>query len=107
MATKHLLLAPVFFFCLFLTSGNCALQSSAPEISITTPPAGRIIAGSVLVSTNASADVVRVQFRLDDQNLGSEITTPPFSMIWDTTLISNGPHTLTAIARDTLGHQAT
>ena len=85
-----------------------ATQSgTTPTISIATPPAGRIVAGSVLVSATASAGVVGVQFKLDGQSLGAEITTSPFSMVWNTTSASNGSHTLTAVAKDAAGSQAT
>src|SRR4029079_15833069 len=47
-----------------------------------------------------------VQFRLAGVNLGSEDTTSPYSVSWNTTTASNGQHTLTATARDT-ANQAT
>src|SRR5262245_44367469 len=85
-----------------------ATQSgTTPTISIATPPEGRIVAGSVLVSATASAGVVGVQVKLDGQNLGAEITTSPFSMVWNTTSASNGSHTVTAVAEDAVGSQAT
>ena len=37
---------------------------------------------------------------LDGANLGAEDTTAPYSIVWDTTSVPNGPHTLTAVARD-------
>src|SRR6266850_756005 len=40
---------------------------------------------------------------LDGSNLGAEDTTPPDSVPWNTTTASNGSHTLTAVARDSLG----
>src|SRR5436190_875051 len=47
--------------------------------------------------------VAGVQFKLDGNNLGAEDTTAPYSVPWDTTTASNGSHTLTAVARDSLG----
>jgi len=41
-----------------------------------------------------------VQFKLDGANLGPEDTTAPYSFAWDTTFAVNGPHVLTAVARD-------
>src|SRR5207247_2267053 len=51
--------------------------------------------------------VVGVQFKLDSANLGVEDTSAPFSLSWNTTLASNGPHSLTAVARDAAGHTTT
>ena len=38
---------------------------------------------------------------------GAEITAPPFSTIWDTGLVADGNHVVTAIARDAAGNSAT
>jgi hypothetical protein len=103
MGARCIKLFPIVYFFWFLINGSGATVS----VSINTPPAGRIIAGSVLVSATASADVVGVQFKLDGQNLGSEITNSPFSVLWNTTSASNGPHTLAAVARDAERNQAT
>src|SRR2546422_1157843 len=48
-----------------------------------------------------------VQFKLDGANYGAEDTTSPYSTSWNTTTVSNGSHTLTAIARDAAGNQTT
>jgi hypothetical protein len=37
---------------------------------------------------------------LDGAILGAEDTTAPYSIVWNTTGVPNGPHTLTALARD-------
>jgi hypothetical protein len=63
----------------------------------------------VPVSATASDNVgvAGVQFRLDGANLGSEDTSSPFSTTWNTTTVSNGTHTLSAVARDAAGNQRT
>jgi hypothetical protein len=52
-----------------------------------------------------------VQFAIDGQNIGAEITTPSpltkYTLIWDSTTLPNGTYTLTAVARDTSGHSTT
>ena len=45
-----------------------------------------------------------MQFRLDGQDLGSEDTSAPYSVPWNTAGVGNGTHTLTAIARDGAGN---
>ena len=57
---------------------------------------------AVMVSATASDNVgvTTVQFRLDGVALGGPLTTPPYSIIWDTTTATNGAHTLTTQAFD-------
>ena len=62
---------------------------------------------TVTVSASASANVVGVQFRLDGNNLGAEVASPPYSVSWGTTTTANGTHTLTAVGRDAPGNTAT
>ena len=68
-----------------------------------------VASGTVGVAATASDDVgvVGVQFLLDGNLLGTEDTTSPYSVSWDTTSATNGPHTLTARARDAAGNMAT
>ena len=40
-------------------------------------------------------------------NLGSEDTSSPYSLTWDTTSASNGTHIITAVARDAAGNTTT
>jgi hypothetical protein len=61
----------------------------------------------VTADASDNVGVAGVQFKLDGANLGAEDTTAPYSIPWDTTTASNGSHTLTAVARDTSGNQAT
>ena len=86
-----------------------ALDTSPPGASITAPAAGSVVSGSVTVSAAATDNVgvAGVQFLLDGAALGSEDTTAPYSTIWDTTIASNGLHTLQARARDTAGNLGT
>lgn len=81
-----------------------------PTISMTAPAAGATVSGTATtVSANASDNVgvVGVQFKLDGANLGSEDTTSPYSIAWDTTSATNCSHTLTAVARDAAGNSTT
>jgi hypothetical protein len=80
-------------------------DTAAPTVSLTAPAAGTAVSGAVAVSAAASDDVavVGVQFKLDGANLGAEDTASPYGVSWNTTTVSNGSHTLTAIARDAAG----
>src|SRR5439155_20167672 len=62
---------------------------------------------TVPVSATASDNVgvVGVQFKLDGTtNVGTEDTTSPYAIVWDTTTVPDGSHTLSAVARDAAGN---
>src|SRR5205823_5183978 len=76
------------------------------QMPLSAPAAGSTVAGTVTVSAAASDNVgvAGVQFLLDGNNLGGEDATSPYAVTWDTTTAANGPHTLTARARDAAGN---
>src|SRR2546425_11976906 len=82
-------------------------QLGSLVVNVTSPASGSTLSGTVPVT--ASGTLVRaltvagVQFKLDGNNLGAEDTSAPYSVSWNTTTASNGSHTLTAVARDSLG----
>jgi hypothetical protein len=85
-------------------------DTTNPTVSMSAPSNGATVSGaSVTVSANASDNigVAGVQFKLDGNNLQTEDTTSPYSIIWDSTSVSNGSHSLTAIARDAAGNTTT
>jgi hypothetical protein len=83
--------------------------TTPPTVSITSPKSGDTVSGRINVTASASDSqgVAGVQFFLDNAPLGAEVTTAPYSVSWDTTTVSNGSHTLTAVARNTSGNRAT
>jgi glucose/arabinose dehydrogenase/PKD repeat protein len=85
-------------------------DTTAPAVSITAPANSSSVRGaSVAVSATASDNVgvAGVQFKLDGANLSTEDTSAPYSVVWNSTLATNGTHTLTAVARDAAGNTAT
>ena len=84
-------------------------DTTAPTVDITTPLQDATVSGTINVSADASDNVgvVGVQFKLDGSNLGSEDTTAPYSVSWNTTTSTNTPHTLEAVARDAAANQTT
>ena len=84
-------------------------DTTPPTVSITAPGSGATVSGSTTVTASASDNVgvVGVQFLLDGASLGSEVTTAPYSLSWNTTLATNGAHTLSARARDAAGNTGT
>jgi glucose/arabinose dehydrogenase len=84
-------------------------SDQAPSVSVTAPAGGTTVSGTIDVTASASDDVavLGVRFLLDGAPLGTEDTSAPYSVPWMTTTASNGPHQLTAVARDGAGHQTT
>jgi len=85
-----------------INSATAPCDTSPPSVQLTAPAPNATLTGTVTVSATASDDsaVAGVQFKLDGQNLGTEDTSAPYSISWDTAPVANGPHTLTAAARD-------
>ncbi|HYO70840.1 MAG TPA: Ig-like domain-containing protein, partial [Archangium sp.] len=81
---------------------------TAPEVSLSSPSEGAWVAGQLTVTANASDDygVQRVEFYDGETLIGTDATAP-YSVIWNTRTVANGPHTLTARAHDTAGNRAT
>jgi hypothetical protein len=77
-----------------------------PTVSLTAPSGGSSVSGTISVTASASDNVAvaGVQFKLGGQNLGSEDTSAPYSVAWDTTTVANGTHQLAAVARDAAGN---
>jgi hypothetical protein len=82
---------------------------TAPTVSVTAPTNGTTVSGTTNVTASASDNVAvaGVQFKVDGTNLGSEDTTAPYSVSWDTTTVTNAQHDLTAVARDAAGNSTT
>ena len=89
-------------------SAAVTADTTPPTVALTAPANGATVSNTVTVSATASDNVAvaSVQFTLDGNNLGSPVTTAPYSLSWNTTTATNGTHTLGAIARDTSGNQA-
>jgi hypothetical protein len=92
-----------------VTVNNPVPDTTAPSVSISAPSNGSSVSGSVNVTASASDNVgvVGVQFRIDGSNFGSEDTSAPYSISWNTSSVSVGNHTITAVARDSAGNTTT
>lgn len=84
---------------------------SAPAVSLSAPAGGALVSGTtVTLSADASDNVgvTGVQFKLDtNTNIGSEDTSAPYSLTWNSTAALSGTHTLIAVAHDAAGNYAT
>lgn len=84
-------------------------DTTAPTVSITSPVNNASVSGTISITASASDNVgvTKVQFKLDGANLGSAVTTAPYTVSWNTASASNVSHTLTAVASDAAGHNTT
>jgi hypothetical protein len=80
-----------------------------PAVSVTSPSASATIFGTVMLVASASDNggTVGVQFAVDGQNVGGQISSAPYTMAWDSTTVADGNHTITAAASDLAGNKAT
>lgn len=84
------------------------LDATPPSVSINAPANGTTVSGAVTITATASDNigVTKVQFRVDNTLLATD-TAAPYSAAWDTSTVTNGPHTLTAIAWDQANNSKT
>jgi subtilisin family serine protease len=111
LAGSHVLSAQAFD-----AAGNSTTSSSlvvnvdnvAPSASLTAPSAGAVLLGSVTLEAAAADDTTlsRVEFYAGAALLGSD-TSAPYTLAWNTTLLSNGSYTLQARAVDLAGNATT
>jgi hypothetical protein len=77
---------------------NVSNGSQRGVLSITSPVSGATVSGTVAIDVTATHAVSGVQLQIDGANFGGVLTSPPYSADWNTTLVSNGAHTITAMA---------
>ncbi len=86
------------------------VDTTNPTVSVTAPTEGEVVSGTAYAITANASDniaVAGVQFKVDGSNQGAEDTVSAYSTTWNTTLVSDGSHTVTAVARDTATNTAT
>jgi hypothetical protein len=90
-------------------NASFTVDAAGPTVSITSPAGNSTATGTITVAASASDNVgvAGVQFKVDGTNIGAEDTSSPYSVSWNSTAVTNGSHTLTAVARDTSGLTAT
>jgi fibronectin type 3 domain-containing protein len=91
-----------------LTVTTPAADTTPPAVAMTAPAEGATVSGTIKLAANASdaSGIGGVQFLLDGSPLGSEDTSSPYELSWNSTSVGNGQHTLSARARDGAGNTA-
>ncbi len=90
--------------------GACgAYASCAPTVTITN--AAGTVSGTVVLTATATAagayTVMNVQFRVDGTAVGSADTSMPYTYSWDTGMVADGAHLISAVVTDSVGQAAT
>lgn len=90
-----------------ISNDTTTTDTEAPVISFKSPTGGEV-SGTTPVSVNYSdnIDVVRVELYVNGQQTMTN-SQAPFTLSWDTTLLADGAHTLTAHAFDEAGNEGT
>src|SRR2546429_15773 len=83
-------------------------DTTPPTVSITSPAANATLSGTANLTASASDNVAvaSVQFKVDSATTGAAVTAAPYTYALNTAALSNGNHTLTAVATDTSGNTA-
>jgi glucose/arabinose dehydrogenase/peptidoglycan/xylan/chitin deacetylase (PgdA/CDA1 family) len=78
-------------------------ETIPPTITFTAPAAQATISGVTALAAGASdaSGIAGVTFTINGAIIGAEDVTFPYSVEWNSALVANGTHTLSAIARDT------
>ncbi len=86
-----------------------APDTTPPTVSLTEPTSGEATSSTMTLAANASDNVAvgGVTFYVDGAKQGSEVTSAPYKISYDTTATSSGTHTAFAVARDTSNNYAT
>ena len=82
---------------------------TGPRVSMTSPAPNATVTANSTVSATASdpsSSITGVQFLLDGNNLGARVTSPPYSITWNTTTATAGTHSLSATVFDSAGLSA-
>ncbi len=83
--------------------------ATPPSVSMTAPAQNATVSGQTTISATATDpynSILGVQFLLDGNKLGAEVTSVPYSLTWDVSSL-NGTHNLAAIAYNSAGLNAT
>lgn len=96
------------------TSGNnntASFDTTGPVVAVTVPAPAFVMTGASVTltatATDAVSGVANVQLLVDGSNAGPLLTVGPYTTTLDSTTLTDGPHTITAIGIDNAGNATT
>ena len=93
-----------------VTGPAIGLDTTPPSVTMTAPANGATVSGTATLTATATDNVAvtGVQFQLDGANLAGtpSIAGSTYTYSWNSKTVSNGSHTLTAVATDAAGNTA-
>lgn len=95
---------------LFVLRPNLGTVDNPPMVSLTNPADNSSVSGTVTLTANASDDigVTSVEFSVDGLLLGVDTDgSDGWSFAWETTSATEGAHSVSAIATDSIGQTGT
>lgn len=95
----------ITIFLILLAGNAIAADTTPPTITITSPANNAIVSAIASIAATASdaSGIQKVEFYIDSI-LKSTDTISPYSYSWNSTLVSDGTHVLTAKAYDNAGN---
>ncbi|HVY72592.1 MAG TPA: Ig-like domain-containing protein [Candidatus Paceibacterota bacterium] len=87
--------------------GGGGSDVTAPSVTLTSPLNGETVSGSSITLSATASDnvgVAGVAFYVDGVQIGSEDTSAPYSVTYDSSAISLSDKTVTTVARDARGN---
>lgn len=92
------------------TAITVTVDNTAPSISLTAPADSATISGSSVALSASGSDavgIIGVTFKVDNATVGSEDTSLPYAITFDSMTVQNGARSIVAVARDAAGNVAT
>ncbi len=84
----------------WLQTDDFSLMVNAnPSVTLSAPLNGATVSGNVTLNATVGNVVagMQVQFLVDNVAAGSPITTAPYQYVWNSALVANGTHTISAV----------
>ena len=94
------------------TCGGVYVACPPPTATVTAPAANATVSGTVALTATATAatqynlSITSVEFLVDGTSVGTAMSSP-YTVNWDSTKVTNGSHTITAKATDSMNDTGT
>lgn len=89
------------YYGVYVLKLDFTVADEPPSVTITAPGTGDTVGGVVTIEATAADDnaIAQVEFFIDNTSIGTVASTP-YSFDWDSSTVTNGEHTIRAVATD-------